>query len=395
MFKFSSKLHVWKSRVKKNGNSSLYLQVYISATGAPERDYFPLDLEWPMERIDFDNAMLLPRSKGDPDVNDYNMIIMSERNKFNEIAKVFRLSGRMLTIADLKREVIFADAKNSVIGYFLLKRKELYRRRDISEQTHKNYLGTINRLKEFDESVRFDQLNKKWMDRFKAFLKKSGNAPNTIWSRLKDVKMILRHADEEATIFVNPDALNYKNSYIKTPTTFLNKAEVRELMKLERSKSLKTEDQTVLQAFLFSCFTSLRISDIYAAERGWFLSDNFLFFTMHKNRNRKPKTIKVPLAPIAQDLVHSSLDRKLFKLPTEQEYNRTLKEIAVLANIKKRLTSHVGRHTFGYLFMVSVGDIFALKEIMGHSKIETTLRYAHLDEDHKMDMVMKMQKGVV
>ncbi|NQD71324.1 tyrosine-type recombinase/integrase [Sphingobacterium shayense] len=114
---------------------------------------------------------------------------------------------------------------------------------------------------------------------------------------------------------------------------------------------------------------------------------------MQKNKDRRPKTIKIPIAPMAIEFIHDSISNKLFNLPTQQEYNRTLKDIAIKVGINKRITSHVGRHTFGYLFMTAVGDIYALKEIMGHSKIETTQRYAHLDEEYKLEQVMKMQGG--
>jgi len=394
MFKFSTTLHVWKSRVKKNGYSSLYLQVYIAYPGTKDRDYFKLNLEWPFDKIDFDNAMLLPRHKGDPDVNDYNMIIMAERAKFNEIAKVYRLANRTLSIKELKREMIFADSNKSVVGYFELRRKELYRRREISYQTYRNYGTTIGRMKEFQYDIRFDQINKKWMNAFKAYLKKEGNSHNTIWTRIKDVKALLKVANDEATIHVDPAAIEYENRYIDTPITFLNRDELHKLIRLLRSGSLIEQDENVLKAFLFSCFTSLRISDIYEANQGWMLSDNFLLYTMVKNRMRKPKTIKIPIAPIAKEFISTTLNQ-FFKLPTQQEYNRTLKELAGLAGIKKRLTSHVGRHTFGYLFMTSVGDIYALKEIMGHSKIETTQKYAHLDEEYKLEQVVKVMQGFV
>ncbi|WP_196938554.1 hypothetical protein [Sphingobacterium pedocola] len=49
MFKFSTTLYTWKSRIKKNGNSSLYLQVYISHSGAWDRDYFNLNLDWSLK----------------------------------------------------------------------------------------------------------------------------------------------------------------------------------------------------------------------------------------------------------------------------------------------------------------------------------------------------------
>lgn len=393
MFKFSTKLHVWKNRVKQNGYSALNLCIYISSTGHTERDYFSLKLDWPYDKIDFENSILKPRWKKDEDVNDYNMIILSERSKLNDIAKVYRLSNRLITVSGLKRELLFADSSKSVIAYFEKRKKELYRRREISEQTHKNYGTTIGRMKEFDPEVRFESIDMNWMGKFKSFLKNVGNAHNTIWTRIKDVKALLRVANDEVTISVDPAAINYENRAVNTPIVFLNRDEINLLTKLLKAATLKDEDQNILKAFLFSCYTSLRVSDIYAANKSWMMSENFLLFTMAKNRDRKPKTIKIPIAPFAKDLIDDTLN-SFFKLPTQQEYNRTLKEIALKAGIKKRLTSHVGRHTFGYLFMTSVGDIFSLKEIMGHSKIETTQRYAHLDENYKLSMVMKLQASM-
>lgn len=58
MFKFSSKLRVYKHRIKKDGLVSLYLQVYISAPGNIQRDFYPLNIEWPLNHIDFDQNIL-------------------------------------------------------------------------------------------------------------------------------------------------------------------------------------------------------------------------------------------------------------------------------------------------------------------------------------------------
>jgi len=106
MFRFSTKLHIWKNRVKKNKYSSIYIYVAISVNGKNEKGYFPLNLDWPHDLIDFENSILKPRSKNDADCNDYNMIIMSERAKFNEIAKVFRLTNRQFSLEALKRDII-------------------------------------------------------------------------------------------------------------------------------------------------------------------------------------------------------------------------------------------------------------------------------------------------
>src|SRR5690606_19772874 len=360
--------------------------------GQHEETYFNLNLKWPHELVDREACTLLPQFRGDTTVTDYNMIIMQHRSKINDIAVMYRLAGKYLSGKDLQRELIFRDSNKSFYAYFEKRRRELYNKREISEQTYKNYGGTIRRIYEFQPDVRFDQITAKWMQSFKSHLQKIGNSHNTVWVRIKDIKAMLRIANEEVSIRVDQDAINFPNKYISTPVTFLNRIELQKLLDLLRDGYLRQQDENVLKAFLFSCFTSLRISDIYEANRGWMLSDNFLLYTMKKNRNRRPKTIKIPIAPIAKEFMSTSFS-KFFDLPTEQEYNRTLKELAVMAGIEKKLTSHVGRHTFGYLFMTSVGDIYALKEIMGHSKISTTERYAHLDEEYRLELVQKMQES--
>ncbi len=396
MFKFSTKLFFRKDGIcKSTGDVSIAIEIYISTKGNYERSREPLDIRWPHDKIDRDNSMLLPRSRNDEDVNDYNMIIMSERSKYNEVAKIYRLTDRVLTIKALKREVLFLDSNKSVVGYCTHLRNDLYKKKVISRHTWAHYGSTIKRIEEFDLSVRFDQVNKKWIDKFKCYLKDVGNSHNTIWTRVKELKAMLHHAAQEVTIHVDESALTYRNVSIENPIIYLNRSEVKLLQDLYYSNSRLTSIETnVLRGFLFSCFSSLRISDIYAAHTNWMMSDSFLTFTMQKNKERRPKTIRIPIAPIAKILIADVLEGKIFELPTQQEYNRTLKDIAKIVGLKKNLTSHVGRHTFGFLFMTSVGDIYALKEIMGHTKIETTMRYAHLDDETKMAHVMKMEAGL-
>src|SRR5690606_6371742 len=109
MFKFSTKIHAYKHRLKKNGTVSINIQVNISTPGNLDRDYLPLNLEWPLDLIDFEKSLLKPRSKKDQDFNDYNLIIMTERSRLNEIAKLYRLSGRHLSTEILKRELFYFD----------------------------------------------------------------------------------------------------------------------------------------------------------------------------------------------------------------------------------------------------------------------------------------------
>ena len=44
---------------------------------------------------------------------------------------------------------------------------------------------------------------------------------------------------------------------------------------------------------------------------------------------------------------------------------------------------HDLRHTFASHFVMRGGGLKALQEILGHASIKTTMRYAHLSQEHK------------
>lgn len=53
--------------------------------------------------------------------------------------------------------------------------------------------------------------------------------------------------------------------------------------------------------------------------------------------------------------------------------------------LPKGQMTHVLRHTFAAHFMMNGGNILTLNKILGHSKIETTMIYAHFAPDHLYD----------
>lgn len=390
MFSFKVKLFFNRHAIDKKGDVSLYLEVSISYVSVKsQRKRFPLKLRWPNEFVDLKSNTLLKRMRRDPDVNDYNMIITSEISKMNEIAKKYRLSDRILNMDSLKRELLYFDKNKSVVAFMKSIRRERYKNGEIVKRTYQNHLSTINVIINYSPLLQFNEIDEMWMKKFVNHLRKKKNKHNTIWARVKDLKAYLTIAINEFYIYVPDSGMKFSMSPIENESVYLFHNEVKKLLWL-LDLSLSRTQLNVLKAFLFCCFTGIRISDVYKSEYNWLVSDNFIRFSMKKNHSRKPKTIMIPLIPIAKGLINN-MDGLFFDLPTEQEYNRTLKELAEMAGINKNLTSHVARHTFGYLFMTSVGNIFALKKILGHSKIETTEKYAHVDDDYNFISTMRIQ----
>ena len=74
--------------------------------------------------------------------------------------------------------------------------------------------------------------------------------------------------------------------------------------------------------------------------------------------------------PITQEI----WEKYDYKLPvlSNQKYNGYLKEIADICGIKKKLHSHLARHTFATILLNNGMDILSVSKILGHSNSRIT-----------------------
>lgn len=68
-------------------------------------------------------------------------------------------------------------------------------------------------------------------------------------------------------------------------------------------------------------------------------------------------------------------------------YRKAVKRTSI--ELPRGQLSHVLRHSFSSHFMMNDGNILTLKEILGHSDIKMTMRYAHLAPSHLADAVLR------
>lgn len=394
MFAFSSRLWYNKQRISKTTNeASLYLQVVIDSKHKP----FELKLKWPVDKIDVSKNKLFSRFKEDPDVADYNLIIKCALAQHTEIQRIYRLRNEYLTLDKFTREMKTFDGRECFITYFRNEADRRFEKKEIELKTHQNHKAVLRLVMQFDELSLFKNIDKAWLGRFRNFLSNATYGkdnkpykPGTIWDRVKTTLAYLALAKEEKMIYVNEEVFKFINPKPEEETSYLSRDEVRRLMLLT-DHYLTERELRILKAFLFACFTGLRISDLYLVGAKWEIQENFLDFIPQKNK-KKGRKIRIPLIPIARSFVKSH-GLTFFDLPNQVQFNESLKIIADKALISKVLTAHVARHTFGYLYMTTIGDIYGLQKILGHKKIDTTQRYAHIDDDYKYDTAAKIQEG--
>lgn len=370
-----------KQRIKKNGKAPLYIQVIIDNV----KKTFPLNIDWPLDLIDQKNGCILSNGKKDPDYNDYQIIINSEISKVNDIFKMFRMGDRVLTMELFLKEYRTFENRKDFLVFMEHEIKKRYHEKTMKEQTYKNHTATLHKLQEFKPQLFYYEITSELLSKFSIFLnRKKGNNTGTVWGRIKDIKTYLNRAKKSGILF-DQEYLNHPTGTTTSRMVYLEDDELQKLYHLFKQETLTPVPQQCLRAFLFQAFTSLRISDVYRANWAWVNPKNDMVFIPHKNE-RFQKSITVPLSNLAISLIQSKRGN-FFELPAEQTINEKLKLIAEQCEIRKNITTHVGRHTFGTLFYRHTKDLITLSKIMGHAKIQQTMVYAHVnDQDKRLGM---------
>lgn len=132
---------------------------------------------------------------------------------------------------------------------------------------------------------------------------------------------------------------------------------------------------TVRDMFLFQCYTGMAYSDM-------------MRFSLEKcQRDGKNLTYSAPRVKTGVVFYIRVLPKALaiaekyggrFPNIADQTCNSNLKTIATATGITKRLTTHVGRHTFATWALRSGVPIDRVSKMLGHRRITQTQRYAKL-----------------
>jgi integrase len=136
-------------------------------------------------------------------------------------------------------------------------------------RTNNDYItGCIRYLKKYSNvsAIQLSQITPQWINGFQQFLLKGTKlSPTTAYDYSKAIRMALRKAVNDNILVKNP-ALSVKGlPEPETDHVFLNVDEVQRLANTEIEGKLGEE---IRRAFIFVCYTGLRISDIKTLKWG-------------------------------------------------------------------------------------------------------------------------------
>ena len=238
-------------------------------------------------------------------------------------------------------------------------------------------------LGKYGRPVSLGRVDKDYLLGWLRFLQKN-LSESTVHTYFSNLGTALNRAYRDDLIPVNPMTKIDPSDKAHKPES------IREYLTLDEVRDLAgtaCANEAVKQAFMFACFTGLRLSDlerlewpmIARTEEGWQVQE------------RQTKTgfpVYVPLSANAVEwLPEMKNEGRVWKLPSRNEVGIYLKAWVTAAGITKKITFHCSRHTYATLLISYGADIYTVSSLLGHRDVATTRIYAKIVDEKKRKAV--------
>ena len=392
---FAILFFIRESRVRKDGTASI--EVVLTVNG--ERCAFSTGKR--VKSCNWDKAKQQVKGK-DEEAQSLNNYLKAIKAKLYQKEAELLDRGFIIT-AELLRDAYFDKVES-------LKEKTLFEVFEEHNQEQEKLVGngvskatywisvyTVRLLKEFvqqkykREDLYLRELNLNFIQSFHSFLRiDKGMAQNSSTKHLKLLKKIVNLAVANSYMTTNP-FITYKIEREPVEIDFLDEEELRKIInfdtplpRLERAKDM----------FLFGCFTGLSYIDIKTLAPEHFEKDSTGRIWIKKRRVKTGVLSRIPLLPIAKLILDKYKGgKKLLPIQDPADINKYLKDIAILCDIKKRITFHTSRHTFASTVTLANNiSLEVVSKMLGHTNTRMTTHYAKLIDKcigEQMDKLME------
>lgn len=353
-----------RTKTLSNGNRSLYLDIYVDGN----------------RKYEFLKLYLIPeKTKPDRERNKETLAIANSV-KASRIIEI--QAGRFGFSSQQGDKILFYD-------YFISLRDRK------TGTTYQAWDQTLKHLQtyETDKTITFAKINRKWVEGFRDYLdckacvhdidvrkhkcEKKGLCAGTKALYFQKLSACLNSAVRDGVISSNPMALVKR---------FEASDSVREYLTMDELRALAAADcdnAEVKRAFLFSCLTGLRWSDITKLRWSEISKEGERWRIVF--RQRKTHSLEyLDISPQAASLLSSNEDDYVFPYLTSTTCTRgVISSWVARAGIRKHITFHCARHTFAVMMLDLGTDIYTLSKLLGHRDLSSTQVYAKILDKNK------------
>jgi integrase/recombinase XerC len=272
--------------------------------------------------------------------------------------------------------------------------------RNLSDNTISAYENDLKQFMAFlREQLSCRRLSPKHIDRlsirhFLSHLRDGGVKGSTLRRKLAAIRCFLKYMCARENLEFNPAAAIKMPRMERHLPSFLDEADMQELMRLPRTDGFRgARDLAILELFYS---TGIRLSELHALD----VAHLDLFGEIVKVRGKGRKERLVPIGRMAAKAVRDYLAERARYL----KRRKRLEEAAIFINrFGKRLTRrgiqrivrhylehvcslrqmspHVLRHTFATHMLDRGADLRAVQELLGHASLSSTQVYTHVTTD--------------
>ncbi len=347
-----------------DGNKSLYLDIYYDG----KRTYEYLKM------------YIIPET--DNNARRQNQTTMAAANAIKS-KRIIELTNGKAGI-QTKEKVLLLDWMDTY-----LKNQEKHEKKDgnqikVATRILKAFAGERTTLDQIDRDFCLDYIDYL----FTEYRPKGKRLSNfTLRNYYRVLNSALNAAVRAKLIVANPLNELERSEKIRLPES------KRSYMSIEEVRALiatPMKDEAVKNAYLFSCFCGLRVSDIIGLKwKDVFVDSGQYRLAVSMQKTKDP--IYLPLSPEALKWMPERGDKTaedtVFDLPSPTTMNKLIKPWAKEAGIDKRFTFHTARHTFATMMLTLGADLFTTSKLLGHADVKMTQVYAKIINQKKDDAV--------
>lgn len=357
-----------------NGNISLYLDIYIGG----KRKY------------EFLKLYLIPEKTREN--KEKNRQTMQLANSIKSKRIVEYQNGEFGFKSNYKLDALFFDYYRAMC--------EKRHGNPESRGNWGNWYSCLHHLMKYEknERITFADITPEWVQGFRDYLdneavawshdyrKKIKDKPlarNSKLSYFNKLRACLNQAFEDRIIPINPCRGVERFRPEEGTRMYLTIDEVRKLAQTE------CEYPRIKDAFLFSCMTGLRRSDILRLKWGDIHKQGDftrIIFRQKKTEGQEYLDITPQAAQLMGD--PKGINDPIFEdIHSPSCTNKAVQEWVLNAGIHKKISFHCARHTFATMMLDLGTDIYTVSKLLGHRDLSTTQIYVKVLDKNKQKAV--------
>jgi site-specific recombinase XerD len=273
---------------------------------------------------------------------------------------------------------------------------------DKSESAYKIRCSCCNKLQDFIriryklEDVPFRALTYSFIEDYYTYLRTGLRLKiNTANHLLSYMKQVTRSAVTHGYLSVDPFEDFKGMKWQKGTHKRLTKEELEKIMSV--SFEWDNVKSFVRDLFVLACFTGMAYADIkkLKLEEITTMGDGSRWVVSRRRKSHVPFRVKlmdIPLRIIDKYKPKGKTGPVFPNIPTLVSMNYHLTDIACRCCLGRRISFHMGRHSFASLAVSEGVPIETVSSILGHAKIRTTQIYADLSLDSIRKEILALEK---